>query len=430
MSDYPHDREKSLNYIIKTAPAADKKIQTKDLSPYRNIAPHKKGLWNLAKPRRSGYNLAMSSKNIFFSIFIFLPSAAAAQNTAGFAELENLSAPQIKQLALPGPELPADKKWGVSYALKGVLTIEEGRVLLNTPDGRLFTLELPPDKAEKFNGRTVRVEALARQADDLSVLKVETIAEYTPGAGEVVPPPYQPRRRQAKLISDKGGELVMANVRAQSGEKPSADSFNWTTASMRPELIKNIYLVKKPFAPEIVAAHSFFLFTFERGGLRDGRGSEPAGLVLSIEGRTRVGQSFSPLTGLRNAFGIIWQLSTWEEYAAGTVYLEKGHLVPYPLLLSPDQKIRLLRESMTLAAVDREGEFYHTVTNNCTNNLLLLLNRVLPEDRRIKMWTIPYLVYNVRATMPLMVIKNLQEKGLLGEEFIDINAATLATRLP
>jgi len=372
----------------------------------------------------------MRSKNLLFSLLLSLPLAAAAQTPAGFAELQNLNASQIKQLPLPGLELPAEKKWGVPYTLKGVLAVDEGRVLLNTSDGRLFQLDLSLRKAKKFSGKSVTVEALARQADDLSILKVESIKEYTPKAGEVVPAPYQPRRRQAVVLSDKAGELVMDNVRTLNGKAPLADTFDWTTASMRPELIKNVYFVKKPFAPEFVAAHSFFVFTFEPGGLRDGSGGEPAGLVLSIEGRTRVGQSFSPLTGLGKSFGIIWQLSTWEEYAARTVLLEKGHLVPYPVLLSKEEKIKLLRESMTLSAVDREGEFYNTIKNNCTNNMLIIMNRVLPENRRIKMWTIPYMVYNVRATMPLMVVKNLQKKGLIGQEFIDINAATLDTRLP
>ncbi len=371
----------------------------------------------------------MKSKNLSLFALILLPMAAAARQ-ADFAGFENLDASRIKQLSLPGLELPADKKWGVSYTLNGVLAVEEGRVSLNTPDGRLFQLELSAGKAEKFKGKTVSIEALARQADDLSLLKVESIREYTPLAGELVPAPYQPRRRQALLVSDKGGELVMGNVRELRAGLPLPDSFDWTTASMKPELVRSVYFVKKPFAPEFVAAHSFFLFTFEKGGLRDGAGRELAGLTLSIEGRTRVGQNFSPLTGLGKAFGIIWHLATWEDYAARTVHLEKGRLVPYPMQLSHEQKINLLRESMTLAAVDRDGEFYHTITNNCTNNMLLLLNRVLPENRRIKMWTIPYMVYNAKATMPLFVIKNLQKQGLLGAEFIDISAATLNTRLP
>ncbi|OGR45011.1 MAG: hypothetical protein A2X35_06345 [Elusimicrobia bacterium GWA2_61_42] len=364
------------------------------------------------------------------SALIALPVAASAQTSADFADLGALTPVQIRQTALPGLELPSDKSWGVTYALKGVLSVTEEGVHLNTAEGRLFNLDLSGRKAREFNGKTVVVEAQAKQADDLSVLKVISISEYTPQAGEIVPPPYQPRRRQAVIIENKGAELVMGNVRTAQAEVPPADAYDWTTMTIKPGLIKNVYLIKKPFKPEVVAAHSFFVFTFEKGGLTDAQGKEPMALALSIEGRTRVGQSFSPLTGLRNSFGIIWALSTWEEYAARTIYHEKGHLVPYPVLLSHEEKAALLRESMQQAAVDREGEFYNTITNNCTNNLLILLNRVLPKERRTKMWTIPYMVYNVRATMPLMVIKDLQKQGLLGAEFTDINADTLHTRLP
>ena len=365
-------------------------------------------------------------KTLFLTIAFAAPAAA---QTYDFSALQNIDAAQVGQAPLPELQLPEDKSWGVNYILKGVVAVTEDGPVINTADGRLYRLDLSERKAKKFDGKSVTVEAQARQADDLSVLKVVKISDYAPKAGEVVPPPYQPRRRTAVIIENRADRLVMGNVRNSSSEVPAPGSYEWTTMTIRPELIKNVYFIKKPFKPEIVAAHSFFVFTFEKGGLTDASGQEPMALALSIEGKTRVGQSFSPLTGLRNSFGINWSLSTWEEYAARTIHEEKGHLVPYPVLLSHAEKAALLREAMTQAAVDREGEFYNTIKNNCTNNLLILMNRVLPKERQIKMWTIPYMIYNVRATMPLMVITNLQKRGLLGAEFIDINAKTLNTRL-
>jgi hypothetical protein len=366
-------------------------------------------------------------KTLLLTIALAVPAAA---QTADFSALQNFDASQVRDLQLPDLQLPDSKSWGVNYILKGVLSVTEDGPMLNTIDGRLYKLDLSPRQAARFDGKTVIVEAQARQADELALLKVLKISEYEPKASEVVPPPYQPRRRTATLLENKDGRLVMGNVRMSSTEVPAVDSYEWTTMTIKPELIKNIYLIKKPFKPELVAAHSFFVFTFERGGLIDANGRQPMALALSIEGKTRVGQSFSPLTGFKRAFGINWSLSTWEEYAARTIHEERGHLVPYPVRLSHAEKAALLRESMIQAAVDREGEFYHTIKNNCTNNLLILLNRVLPKERQIKLWTIPYMVYNVKATMPLMVISNLQKKGLLGAEFTDINSATLHTVLP
>ncbi|MDA8131251.1 MAG: DUF4105 domain-containing protein [Elusimicrobia bacterium] len=366
-------------------------------------------------------------KNLSFLV-LFAAVPAAAQTS--FEALETLNVSQIRQLP-SDLQLPEDKSWGASYTLKGVISVTEDGPYINTVNGRLFKLDLSEKKASRYEGKTVILEAQARQADDLSILKVGKITEYLPKAGEIEPAPYQPRRRQAMLLEDKDGIITMGNVRTMHTQVPPADSYDWTSMTMHPEKIKNVYFVKKPFPPEFIAAHSFLVFTFEKGALKDADGNEPMALALSIEGRTRVGQSFSPLTGLGKSFGIIWSLSTWEEYAARTVYHEKFHLITYPVLLTHDQKADLLREAMQLSAVDREGEFYHTIKNNCTNNLLILMNRVLPKERQIKMWTIPYMVYNVRATLPQFVIGNLQKRGLLGDEFADIHdAQTLSTVLP
>ncbi len=368
-------------------------------------------------------------KTVPFLLIAAFAAPAAAQNS--FEELAGLDAGSISGLEVPGLAVPSEKSWGANYTLRGVVASTEDGVFINTFDGRLFRLDLSDRKARKFDGKTVIVEAQARQADDLSILKVGGIEEYTPGADEVVPAPYQPRRRQALLLANKSDEITMGNVRTMRTAVPEKDSYDWTSMTMDPEKIKNVYFVKKPFPPEFLAAHSFLVFTFEKGALRDAEGNEPMALALSIEARTRTDQSFSPLTGLGRKFGILWSLSTWEEYAARTVHHEGFRLAPYPVLLSHDEKVRLLREAMTLSAVDREGEFYHTIKNNCTNNLVILFNRVLPRERQIKMWTIPYMVYNFRATMPQMVINNFQKRGLLGEQFADIQTpADLATVLP
>lgn len=368
-------------------------------------------------------------KTVYFLILAVFAAPAAAQDT--FETLAGLDAGQISGLEIPGLELPADKSWGANYILKGIVANTEDGVFINTFDGRLFRLDLSARKARKFDGKSVVIEAQARQADDLSILKVGDIEEYTPGTDEVVPAPYQPRRRQALLLENKDGAITMGNVRTMRTAVPSPDSYDWTNMTMNPEKIKNVYFVKKPFPPEFLAAHSFLVFTFEKGALSDAEGNEPMALALSIEGRTRTDQTFSPLTGLGRSFGIIWSLSTWEEYAARTIHHEGFRLAPYPVLMSHDEKVRLLRESMELSAVDREGEFYHTIKNNCTNNLVILFNRVLPKERQIKMWTIPYMIYNFRATMPQMVINDFQKRGLLGEQFADIQTpADLATVLP
>ena len=366
---------------------------------------------------------------ILFSLVTFLSPFAAAQALSP-SDLQALNAAAVQAADLNIPELPADKKWGVSYVLTGALTIREDRVFLNTPDGRVFELDLSVRRARKFDGQSVKVEAKAKQADDMSVLKVDGITEYDASA-EIKLPPYLAKRRPAKLINEAPGALTVGNVRWLYGQTPAADSFDWATATIKPELVKEVYFVKKPFAPEWIAAHSLLAFTFEKGGLTDANGNESTALVLTIEAFLREGQIYDLKAGLKKNFGIVWLLTSWEDYVTRTVQTDKARLIPYKVeQLSQAQKADMVRQAVRLADVNREGEYYHTITNNCTNNLLIVINRVLPENRRIRMWTIPYLAYNVRATMPVMVPGYLQGKGLLGPELGVINETNYRNPLP
>lgn len=360
-----------------------------------------------------------------FLIALLMAGLPGAIPAADFADLQRLDARQV--VGAGAPAAPAVEKWAVSYRLDGMLNIREGRIILNTSDGRLFTLQMDPALARAYDGAIVAVEGRVMQADDRDVLRVEAISPYTPPV-KPEPAAYDPLQRRARVLSEENERLRVENVR---WHKAGPGEFDWATAAVKPGSIKDIYLIKQPFPPELLAAHSLLLFTFERGGLTDAGGKEAYGLVLSIEANLKQGQAYDPLAGLKNTYNIIWTLSTWEDYARRSVQVMNKRLIPYKLAgFSKPQKSWLVRETLRQAGVNRDGEFYHTVTNNCTNNLLILMNRALPEIRRIPMWEVPYSVYNINATMPVFVPGYLQGRGLLGPELPEVTMTNLNLPLP
>jgi hypothetical protein len=198
--------------------------------------------------------------------------------------------------------------------------------------------------------------------------------------------------------------------------------FHWRNVTIRPELIDKAYFVIKPFPPEWIAAHSLMLFTFKKGGMVDEQGNESRGLVLTIEAHQRKDQKYSLQDGMKKAFGIIWLLTTWENYAAETCHFEKKKMIPYEIKFNNAQNQALLLEAIKQSVVNRSGEYYHTTRNNCTNNLVVLLDKI--AKTKIKFWAIPNMIYNVRATMPVMVPKYLQKKGLLKGELPEVTEKT------
>jgi hypothetical protein len=52
---------------------------------------------------------------------------------------------------------------------------------------------------------------------------------------------------------------------------------------------------------------------------------------------------------------------------------------------------------------------------------------VLAKDKQIKLWKIPGMLYNLKATMPVSVVKMLKKKGLIGEPSLTITKDNFVT---
>lgn len=309
----------------------------------------------------------------------------------------------------------------VPYQLEGLLSVQKEAVTLNTEDGRIFQLDMDSRKARELDGEMVSLTGVARQCDELEILKVKTIARIDAAAEKIVLPPFKSYQRPTRMLSNTGEVIVMSDVRwGFKGKAADGESaFNWETVTIRPSMVEAAYFIKKPFPPEKLAGHSLLLFTFKNGGLVDSRGGSARGLVLTIEAYQRLGQKYSIKKGLKTTFNIVWMLTSWEDYSSFTCDINKDRLIIYPLRFDHSRLVSLVKESIREAAVNRSGEYYHTVTNNCTNNLVVLFNRVL--DKKIRMWWISGVLYNLRATMPAWVPNFLIKKGILEKPLPEMN---------
>ncbi len=326
------------------------------------------------------------------------------------------------------PALPATAQ--VNYRVTGIPSIinhtQGAYVILRTGDGRIFNLTgIDVTRIRPFDGKNVIVEGSARQADQITDLKVTSI-NFTPlDQSAVVLPPFKAHQRPAKLISHDTPVYRVQDVRWGyiPGKERNNGNFRFVKATIDTSKVDRAYFVLKPFPPEWIAAHALMLFTFRKGGMVNENGEESVGMFLSIEAYQRTNQNYSLKDGLKNTFGSSWILGTWDDYTTQSCDVQKERLFLYPLKLTQSQIGALAAESILQATVNRQGEYYNTVTNNCTNNLIVLLNRVLPESQRINLWWIPSMVYNMKATMPIAVPKMLMKRGLMAEPLPEVNAS-------
>lgn len=350
-------------------------------------------------------------KRLCLALLLSLPAAGAA----GAADFDELYA---APLPVPGPVLPGDRH-AVTYSLRGLVTVYPDKTVLNTEDGRVFILELSKEEAAAYDDHTVELWGKAEASDDLDTIKVSSIKEYIPDPAAIIPPPRKGKFKPAKLLGEAEGVLTVANMRWLAPEAQSHD-FSWATATIHLGLLKEIYFVTKVQPPGI-AGHSLLFYEFEDGGFTDSEGRKSKGFFLSVEAYAREGQSYSLLAGFKKTYNIIWLLTNFEDYAMQAAAFGDNWMNFYPLLADREGKLKMARDTVLLAAVNREDEWYHSTRNNCTNNLVTMINHSLPEDRRVKMWTIPHFIYNFYATTPPMVPGYLGRKGVLGPKAFTIN---------
>lgn len=326
------------------------------------------------------------------------------------------------------------RPFAVNYALKGVVQITEGIPCLYTADGRVFRLLMSKSAAKKYNGRAVSVAGKVAKSDEVEDLKVKDIDIIEEAEIHLPQVEHEAYQRPAKMLFEAAGGMTIGNLRWDIAPDPKTDGkkaiHSWQTATIAPDKVLKAYFLVKPFAPKFLAAHTLLGFSFAPGGVVSKDGRESDNIFLTIEAYKKLGQTYGLLKTMKKNFDIVWILTTLHNYAELNVNYNKDtdkEIIIYPINLSHAQTKALLVDTIRQACVNRQGEYYHTIRNNCTNNLIILLNRVLPPEKRIKLWKIPSMIYNLKATMPVSVVKLLKKNGLIGEAALTITKDNFVT---
>lgn len=134
--------------------------------------------------------------------------------------------------------------------------------------------------------------------------------------------------------------------------------------------ITSVWFAVEPFQGFVGAAHTFVSF-----GFADGRY-----LAISIEIRKETGESFSPWRGMLNQYELMYVIATETDLLDLRATHRKDDVFLYPINTTPDRMQSMFLSMMQrVYELEQEPEFYHTVNNNCTTNLVSHINEIVPE---------------------------------------------------
>ena len=142
--------------------------------------------------------------------------------------------------------------------------------------------------------------------------------------------------------------------------------------------VRTLDFIIVPFNNNPLLAHTMFSF-----GLVDGRQ-----FIVSVEARLDQGDSYSPIRGITNKFQLMYVIGDERDLILLRTDVRKVEVLLYPGRATPDQVQDLLVDMLQRAnKLQRSPEFYDTINNNCTTNLVDHINKLrpgrIPRDLRV-----------------------------------------------
>ncbi len=181
------------------------------------------------------------------------------------------------------------------------------------------------------------------------------------------------------LLEVQGNLLTVHNIR---DFKHQADSFteNYITETYDLEKIKNVWFIVSHFSETNEGlAHTFLSFEFE----------DDKFLAISIEARREKNESYSPLKGILKQYEMLYVVGTEEDLLKLRTEIRDEKVYLYPANTTPEKSRKLLLSFMDrMNQIHDKPEFYNTILNNCTNQIIKHIETFSDKDFPFFSWNI------------------------------------------
>lgn len=172
------------------------------------------------------------------------------------------------------------------------------------------------------------------------------------------------------ILTTDGDILTVQNVRNFTYTSTTNYAPNYYTKEYDLSKIKRVWYIVEPFSGFKGAAHTFLSFEFDNDVF----------LAVSVEIRKEVGEEFSVWKGLLRNYELSYVFADEKDVIQLRSNHRKDLVYVYPVQTTPE-KVRALLENIIPRAqhLALNPEFYNTLTNNCTTNIIDHINTITPH---------------------------------------------------
>lgn len=177
---------------------------------------------------------------------------------------------------------------------------------------------------------------------------------------------WSPDQRIVPRATFAGDTVIVENVRNFSYASETDYEMHHERRSYDLRKLDSAWFAVERFGDTPAIAHTFLSFGF---------GEEH--VAISVEIRKEVGETFSPLKGLLRQYEIMYVVGDERDIIGLRTNFRRDPVYLYPVT-APRDRIRLLFVEMLERAnkLADEPEFYNTLTNNCTSNIVRHVNTI------------------------------------------------------
>ena len=166
-----------------------------------------------------------------------------------------------------------------------------------------------------------------------------------------------------------GPLVTIHNVRNFRYETVDRYTPAWYDRTYDLRQLESAWFVVEPFGDFGGAAHTFVSFGFSNGDY----------VAISIEIRKEKGEEFSAVKGLLRRYEVMYVIGDERDLIRLRTNYRKDTVYLYPMRTTPERRRALLVDMLRRANDLRvHPEFYNSLTNTCTTNLVRHVNRIVP----------------------------------------------------